>query len=221
MSIMVDSIRIVLILLSIIPFQFCMNKTTTQTQNIKILFLGESTSLGVGASSPSKGFVYYMLDLSRKSGAKLDYRIVAKSGMNSTWGISQIDQINSYKPDIIIIDFFINDQQLSKEQVKSNYKVFSNIPFGFIYILDIYDSNSFNKFRNSKIPITEKPNYSPRWEKLIDTIDSIPNNWEIYLYDGTHPNDLGYGILGDLLYRETFSSILSLSLLKALSKDNP
>lgn len=208
-----------LLIILLLLFQSCINRTTFYNRKVKILFLGESTSLGVGASTPVNGFVYRMIDSVKKTGIDLDYRILAKRGMNSTWGIAQINQIISYRPDIIIIDFFINDQLLSDDQIRKNYTTLSNIPYGYIILFDLYDLNSFNKYKSMKLSLNERPNFSTRWAKVIDTINYIPSNWEIYLSDGTHPNDPGYGILGDLLFKETYEMIFNLTFIGKLIKD--
>ena len=72
---------------------------------IKILFLGESTTVGQGSSSTNENYVTKTISYFKKSGYSLEYRVIAKGGMSSTWGITKINSINEYKPDIIILEF--------------------------------------------------------------------------------------------------------------------
>ena len=103
----------------------CINKDISQKNPVKILFLGESTTVGQGASSPNENYVTKTIEFLKQSGVTLEYKVIAKSGMSSTWGITRLDEIYSYSPDLIIIEFLINDQYLSLDSTKSNYEIFS------------------------------------------------------------------------------------------------
>ncbi len=195
----------------------CINKEANQKNPIKILFLGESTTVGQGASSPNENYVTKTMEFLKLSGIGLEYKVIAKSGMSSTWGITRLDEIYTYSPDLIIIEFLINDQYLSLETIKSNYEIFSKIPYGKIVLFELYDSNMFNKFKNNSTtnPILAA-HRSDRWGKQIDTLPRLPNNWSDFLVDGTHPSSLGYSLLANILAEEISPIVTELYLIKLL-----
>jgi lysophospholipase L1-like esterase len=195
----------------------CVNKVVNQKIPLKILFLGESTTVGQGASSPNENYVTKAIEFLKQSGIGLEYKVIAKSGMSSTWGITRLDEIYTYSPDLIIIEFLINDQYLSLETIKSNYEIFSKIPYGKIVLFELYDSNMFNKFKNNSTtnPILAA-HRSDRWGKQIDTLPRLPNNWSDFLVDGTHPSSLGYSLLANILAEEISPIVTEHYLIKLL-----
>ncbi len=195
----------------------CINKEANQKNPIKILFLGESTTVGQGASSPNENYVTKTMEFLKQSGIGLEYKVIAKSGMSSTWGITRLDEIYTYSPDLIIIEFLINDQYLSLETIKSNYEIFSKIPYGKIVLFELYDINMFNKFKNNSTtnPILAA-HRSDRWGKQIDTLPRLPNNWSDFLVDGTHPSNLGYSLLANILAEEISPIVTEHYLIKLL-----
>ena len=195
----------------------CINKDISQKNPVKILFLGESTTVGQGASIPNENYVTKTIEFLKQSGVTLEYKVIAKSGMSSTWGITRLDEIYIYSPDLIIIEFLINDQYLSLEATKSNYEIFSKIPYGKIVLFELYDRNMFNKYKNTSTtnPILEA-HRSDRWSKQIDTLSKLPNNWSDFLVDGTHPSSLGYSLLANILVEEITPIVTELYLIKLL-----
>ena len=195
----------------------CVNKVVNQKIPLKILFLGESTTVGQGASSPNENYVSKTIEFLKKSGVNLEYKVIAKSGMSSTWGLTRLDEIYKYSPDLIIIEFLINDQYLSLETTKSNYEIFSKIPYGKIVLFELYDMNMFNKYKNQSTtnPILDA-HKSDRWSKQIDTLSRLPNNWSDFLVDGTHPSSLGYSLLANILAEEISPIVTELYLFKLL-----
>ncbi len=195
----------------------CVNKEANQKNPIKILFLGESTTVGQGASSPNENYVTKTMEFLKQSGIGLEYKVIAKSGMSSTWGITRLDEIYTYSPDLIIIEFLINDQYLSIETIKSNYEIFSKIPYGKIVLFELYDINMFNKFKNNSTtnPILTA-HRSDRWGKQIDTLPRLPNNWSDFLVDGTHPSNSGYSLLANILVEEISPIVTEHYLIKLL-----
>lgn len=199
---MISSLTVLFIFL-IFNHISCIQKSNKEISPVKILFLGESTTVGQGASSPNENYVTKTMTFFKKSGLLVEYRVIAKGGMSSIWGTTKLNSISDYKPDLIIVEFLINDQTLSLETVRTNYDIFSKIPYGKIVLFEIYDSNLFLQFKYRPL---ENPlilaHKSDRWIKQIDTIKMIPSNWNEYLVDGTHPSDLGYTILANILISE-------------------
>ena len=195
-----------------------MNKNINKQETIKILFLGESTTVGQGADTIRDNYVSKTTNHFKNLGFNLEYNSISKGGMTSTWGITKIKEITNYKADIVIIEFFINDQYLSAETIKNNYSIFASIPFGEIIIFNIYDNILFNN-ANQNIPnINLSMQDSSRWYKKIDTYPKLPKNWGTYLSDGVHPNNYGYSILSQILIDDMSDLILKIQLQKNIVK---
>jgi len=75
---------------------------------VKIVTLGTSLSARGGWQEP----------LSRALGACLNSEIVvanlAKSGMTSEWGLTQIDKVIAERPDIVLVEFAVNDADVTE-----------------------------------------------------------------------------------------------------------
>jgi len=195
-----------------------MNKNINKQETIKILFLGESTTVGQGADTIRDNYVSKTIIHYKNLGFNIEYNSISKVGMTSTWGITKIKEVINYKADIVIIEFFINDQYLSAETIQKNYSIFSSIPYGEIIIFNIYDNILFNK-ANQNIPnINLSMQDSSRWYKKLDTYPKLPSNWPTYLSDGVHPNNYGYSILSQILIDEISDLILRIQLQKNIVK---
>ena len=195
-----------------------MNKNINKQETIKILFLGESTTVGQGADTIRDNYVSKTTNHFKNLGFNIEYISISKGGMTSTWGITKIQEVINYKADIIIIEFFINDQYLSAETIKNNYSIFSAIPYGEIIIFNIYDNVLFNNANQNITNINLNLQDSSRWYKKIDTYSKLPKNWGTYLVDGVHPNNYGYSILSQILIDEMTGLILKIQLQKNIVK---
>lgn len=75
---------------------------------VKIVTLGTSLSARGGWQEP----------LSRALGACLNSEIIvanlAKSGMTSEWGLTQIDKVIAERPDIVLVEFAVNDADVTE-----------------------------------------------------------------------------------------------------------
>ena len=75
---------------------------------VKIVTLGTSLTARGGWQEP----------LSRALGACLNSEIVvtnlAKSGMTSEWGLTQIDKVIAERPDIVLVEFAVNDADMTE-----------------------------------------------------------------------------------------------------------
>ncbi len=195
-----------------------MNKNITNQEPIKILFLGESTTVGQGADSIRENYVSKTINHYRDLGFNIEYATIAKGGMTSSWGVTKINEVIKYKADILVIEFFINDQFLDSESIKQNYTLFSKILYGEIIIFNIYDNTLFNNASKNITNVNLSLQDSSRWYKKIDTYNRLPKNWGNYLVDGIHPNTYGYSILSQILIDEISDLILKIQLQKNLTK---
>jgi lysophospholipase L1-like esterase len=207
--------------LSIFLFlSFLLFNCSTEKQNtkspIKILFLGESTTNGLGSSEVKKNYVGRTIDFFTKSGIKVSYKIIAKNGMTSSWGIFQIEDINNWNPDLTIIEFSINDHYISEQEIKSNFEVFAaTLNSKSVVVFDIYSVAQLKRIKNNEKNFVHEAHKNIRW-KTIDTHLKLPENWAIFTIDEVHPNDLGYEILSNILIEEIYPIIINLVLFQVI-----
>ena len=195
----------------------CSNVTEKKRDPKKILFLGESTTNGLGATQISNNYVSRTIEGFRNLSLPIEYKVIAKNGMTSSWGVLQIEDVIRYRPDFFIIEFAINDEELSDSEVLSNYLTFKSLtPFTRTIILDLYSSNQYRKFLSTGSKRITSLHGLVGFPNQIDTEPCLPKDWDIYLIDGVHPNDLGYGIVSDCLNRTLYPLLLDSILIQQI-----
>ena len=146
----------------------------------------------------------------------LDWYVVnlAKGGMNSNWGVTQIRIVLRFKPKIILMEWAINDAYIGKpffRPISTYAESYNNIErmieaFKGIKIIMLGMNPPLDMFLCGRNPAAERPCYrvyesqhyqlAKRWK--IPYID-ITKEWDKlnkddflhYCPDGLHPNALG------------------------------
>ena len=182
-----------------------------QGQTLKYIAAGDSTAVGVGASSFQTSYSYKLAEHFSKN-SKVEYTNVALSGARTTNVMNtQLDKIIEFNPDVVTISIGANDvthltstktvinnfkQIISEIESKTHAKIYlTNIPnftgakllpFWYIDILE-NKSKKINEqlagLESERVHIVNIHDFG--WDKFPDL--SVT-----YAADNFHPNDIGY-----------------------------
>lgn len=162
-----------------------------QTKLIKKLKNGEDQLIVVYGTSLSSGdngksWMGEVADhFNRKYGSHLKYRLAGKGGMWSTWGVHNLeDSVISRTPDVVIIEFGINDAfekyKTTPELAKLNLE----------YMIDriqMYNSNCEIVLQVMNMPIGKSAGFRPNLKAYYDMYRDVAKKRKLLLIDH-YPN---------------------------------
>jgi len=189
---------------------------------LKMVLLGDSISEGYNAS----GFVdanphqppYGELvarGLRHASGSEVDFKNLAKAGMDTRWGIDQMDRVIAEKPDLVLLAFGMNDAAARggdeyfgnmKEMVsrlrapdRKGEVILVATMLGNAEWTAFPDMNRFTEFRDRLVELTGEgvalADLTSMWKQLLKRksyLDLSGNGLN-------HPNDFGHRIYAQVI----------------------
>lgn len=186
-----------------------------QSKNeITLGFLGGSITFGTGASSGNLCYRNRITAMLQEKYPNTEFKNInaAIGGTGSDLGLFHMEkQLLSEKPDIVFVEFAVNDGEDSKTDVymenilRRVWKKDSSVPVVFLYSICDYMADKY--YSQGKTPkVIEKQ------QKIADYYNIISvnmgkavyekmeaGNFDIKAYttDGVHPNDKGHGIYAE------------------------
>lgn len=178
-----------------------------QGASIRYIAAGDSTAVGVGASSIENTYTYKVAEY-LGTNSKVEYTSIGVIGAKTEDVIGfQLEEIENYYPDMITISIGANDItnlvnektiyknfQIIKERLEKNTKAtiyITNIPYlGGAKLLPFW----FRKFIDKKAVRINHAllNLESERFKVINIHDEIPRGAETFAADYFHPSDIGY-----------------------------
>lgn len=196
-----------------------MVSVTDKTEKIKIVFLGDSLTAGVGVNDPENT---YPKLVAKKLSEKYQVEVLNLGVPGATSNDVLLDQVVSakeFKADKVVLFIGTNDlhNQVGPKDLKNNLqKIILNLDIDKdkLYIVNIPFMGTkklfLPPFRNYFLLQTARYNkifteLKDDGYKIIDlygeTVESFKSRDDIYAVDNFHPNDLGYQIFADIIYK--------------------
>lgn len=188
------------VLLSALLFFFIFGKTEIKnypSSGTDIVAFGDSLVQGVGASDVSKNFVSI---LSRKIGKPIIN--LGVSGNTTADGLARLEELDKYKPKVVLLLLGGNDY-LKKFPQETTFKNLEKIITDLqsrgavVVLLGVRGGLLSDKFEESFEDLSEK--YDTVY--VSNVLEGLITNSQ-YMFDGIHPNDLGYQKIADRVYPE-------------------
>lgn len=194
---------------------------TNATSKIKIAFLGDSLTAGVGASSVENTYPYL---IAKKINETKQIPVeVLNLGIPAATSLdvlkNQVSLSNNFNPDKVVIFIGINDMhnRLGKKELEKNlYQIIANLKLDKknIYLVNIPYLGSKQSFvwPNQHYFLYQTQRYYDAiinvWKNtevnsvdvFLSTSKSFLNDTSWYATDNFHPNDLGYEQLAKSIY---------------------
>ena len=179
--------------------------------DLTVGFIGGSVTQGSGADSFTDTWVYKTASyLEEKTGLPVNPVYAGVGGTGSDFGIYRLyDDVLRYSPDIVFIEFSVNDIGRDETQVKENIegmiREILSMPKKVSIVLVFVANDDFSGVSNIHqevanyygIPTINIKNY------IKDRIENGDFVWSDLSGDKVHPNSYGYGI-----YAEYIQSVL-------------
>lgn len=194
----------------------------SKLEKLKIVFLGDSLTAGAGATGPEKTYPRIVADKLSKN-YQIEILNLGVPGATSLDVLtSQLEEAIESKADKVVLFIGTNDlhnqvgikkfkenlqQIISNLSLDKNNLYLVNIPFigtKKLFLPPLRDYFMLQTKRYNKV-FSELKNEG---YKVIDlygeTVEPFKNRSDIYAVDNFHPNDLGYQIFADVIYKGIF-----------------
>lgn len=187
-----------------------------QQKELTVAYFGGSVTLGVGASDPKNRWasITHRFLEEKFPSAKLTEHNCAVGGSGSEYGLFRAkNELLSAGPDLVFIEFAINDayQGNNKGQsgyfteslIRSIYEADKTTDIIMVFITDKGAKGAETDQLAAQKEIAEHYGipYVMAGKHLADTIGEN-GVWEDYLTDWAHPSDLGYKVYGEAVTTE-------------------
>ena len=175
-------------------------------QDITIAFLGGSITQGCNATAKENCYVNRTYSWFKNTFKDINIECI-NAGVGATGsiiGVHRVEkQVLAYKPDIIFIDFAVNDKNTIYDKIAYESlirKILSNE--NYPAIIEVFMSNfDGSNVQEQQIEIGKK--YNIPMISFRDTVQKEIKdgnlNWEDVATDEVHPNDYGHFIISELL----------------------
>ena len=193
--------------------------------SVTAVFLGGSITQGVGASDISKNYVSQVGEYLKTAfaGKNVNYVNAGIPGTDSPYGYYRLtSDVLSYKPDIVFIEFSVNDHYNDLKKTNSEARgMVKGYMEGIIRRLAAEENAPAVIFINTtddKINTNAEVSFADVYETLCTRYGIKAIDLESYireggyvtasgaegtiLVDGTHPNDTGYKLYADEIIKE-------------------
>ncbi len=176
-------------------------------EDVVLAFLGGSITQGSLSSWPASCYAYRVYQWWDKTfpGASFTYINAGIGGTTSLFGVSRVQEdILKYKPDFIMIDFTVNDENSDffMETYESLIKriLSSSTPPAVAALCNVFYENGKSAFeKHEKILKHYEIPYVSMEETLFQDICGGRIKLHAVTPDGLHPNDTGHQIIADLI----------------------
>ncbi len=207
-----------------------LQNTYTKLNNdkkLKIGYIGGSVTVGTGSTNKdanswrAKTTQWFKTQFPNATISEVD---ASNGGTGSGWGVFRIEKdLLSKSPDIIFIEFIINDcyertaVEETKRNIESMYKrIYKANPYADIVMVYTTDLG----FKGLNNPWIDANNYVANHYgvaavdvglALKQKIDAGDGVWSDYLVDYAHPNDRGYSVYSDAVCSYLNTSLITKS----------
>ena len=170
--------------------------------------MGDSTAVGVGASSPQKGYVGQLVDkIQNETGKTVKIVNLAQPGSHIADVIyKQIPKLKEYKPDLVTVSVGANDINSSEDNqiIEGNFdKLIALLPVN-TYIAEIpsfidprKDESIMEVNREMK---TSAENAGMNIVPIYSATQKVKHDFSYLDFDLFHPNDKGYILWADAFW---------------------
>jgi acyl-CoA thioesterase I len=171
-----------------------------ESGEITYLALGDSAAQGIGATSPTKGYVGLIAQrLEDKSGKSVRIVNISKTGATmNDYLKDQAPIVATLKPDVVTIEIGANDiAKYNAIDFREQFqKVLQTLPEGsYVSNMPLFNSrpSSTSKAKDASRVIKEELNPFPKLN-FVDLQSETQNNQNIFGFapDLFHPNDISY-----------------------------
>ena len=198
-------------------------------KNLKIGYFGGSVTGGIGGTD---GYNWAVATTdwfkSNFPGANIDSKNIAWGGTSSFWGYFRMgedntgkDNLIAYKPDLVFVEFSINDAYSHLTEMQSHYymegiikKLRAANPKMDIVIVIITDkSKQDSETQSSTAHKAVAAHYGiptiDVGKALVKEIKDKGAKWEDYVTDIVHPNNKGYKVYADCIAQYLNGKLIS------------
>jgi acyl-CoA thioesterase I len=185
-------------------------KRAEQSGEITYLALGDSAAQGIGATSPSRGYVGLIaFRLEKQTGKSIRVVNLSKTGAKlQDYLNEQAPQIKDIKADLVTIEIGANDMTaFLPEKFRAEFKqILASLPDGaFVANMPYFSSRptSTNKARQASVIIQEELAHYPALH-FVDLQKQTTDNHSIFGYapDLFHPNNISYKNWADAFWNQ-------------------
>ena len=182
-------------------------KVIPVTKNYKVLMLGDSITQGYDAMKPENA---YAIQIADHFGAEARNKGIAGEFFFPKLTMEK----ENFDPDLITVAYGTNDwKYLSKERFENNCKAFyTNLRNAYPDVKIIGLTPIWRADIGSKYASVVELEYIGEYIKqvsqdipnmeVIDCMDLVPHNTELYQTDGVHPIDAGFKYYADNLWKK-------------------
>lgn len=183
----------------------------THDKEFTVAYIGGSVTVGTG-STEDKCWRSYTTKWFRENYPKANIVSVDSGygGTASLWGLARLDtMILSQKPDLIFVEFSVNDQYngITDDQSAALMdgivrKINKQLPNCDVVIVTVVDNAtvkvpSLNAKAHEKVAKYYGITYLDMGIPLNAAMKKTGNDWGYYASDSVHPNAIGYGVYAD------------------------
>ena len=175
-------------------------------ETISVVTLGGSITAGSGASADNKRYANIVAQWWRDAfpQAKVNFRNSGIGATGSMLGVHRLERdVYKYNPDLLVVEFAVNDTSDGNAESYENLirRVVTQSPDTAIIML-FMTTEWYHDKQAEEVPIGRAYGIP-----MISYRDAIKTECESGTYtfkpqlstDGTHPNDFGYAIVGNLI----------------------
>lgn len=196
--------------------------SNSNKEKIKIAFLGDSLTAGAGATRVEATFPRLIANRLSNNHQVEILNLAVPGATTEDVLFSQVEEVKNFQPDKLVLFVGINDlsNQVGPKEVKSNLKkiidrldvtkenlYLINIPYlgtKKLYLPPYRDYYLLQTMRYNKIFKELKVSGYKVIDLYEETVESFKNRNDIYSVDNFHPNDLGYQIFAEVIYKGMF-----------------
>lgn len=178
--------------------------------NYTIAVMGDSTAIGVGASSPQKSFVGILREKIKAKKNK-SVRIVNLSHSDASFEdvlVKQLPKLSQEEANLVIVSAGRANVDSKTLNINTLNRLMEMLPSGITYFTEIpagYDPKK-NRIAAQFNEILKETGEGHAVDviPLYDTTLKYQFDFSYYDWDFIHPNDKGHGIWADLIYSSIY-----------------
>ena len=176
------------------PSAILYDKLNTENDTLKVVVIGGSITWGAGATIPWENSWSYQLktQLEKKHFKKVELVNLGIGATGSDFGLYRIADVLKYHPDLVIVEFAVNDNLFSKEEIEFTHStLFQSLYSSGCAVLWLNLKTEIGESASDKIHLVTDNYLIPMSEPNLKQGDYV---------DGIHPNDVGHTKISNQIF---------------------